>query len=1708
MNGRFGGSPSRRVAAELAGVNCGVALVYALLTAVSSAALPAAAPFWPSAAVAAYAALRWGWSATPGVFAGALAAGMLACGLPPGAALVGAAGQALAPMLAAGALRRLGGSADGWWDSPRATLVFLATMGALQALLASCAIGAAAMLGGAMHRAMAPGFVGLAIGEYSAVVMLVPFVQTLRALRAAPGAQRAAARSMHAAALFVFVLVVWVLVDGGATFTSAQRTVLIDLLLFPLTWSVFMFDIRVTSALMAFTYVVFSGATLAEAHAVGNLGSAPSQVALAFFLLAAGGATLFASALQGAHRRALDRLKAKTEQLDALARDQARSFQAQKLQFQSEIVRLSDLTAVLTAVGQASADIRDDVALLQNFCDLAAHLHGVTLAWVGRPDAQGRFAVLAKAGEALHYLDALNVSIDAASPQGQGPCGKVWRQHEPIFTRDVFADPKLAPWTAQLQAYGIRAAASLPLFRGGTLWAVLNLYLSFVDGLDGMMQQVTEKIASAISLGLDRIDATRSDFEHARINDALLSNVSIGINVVRFPGNVYEHVNARLLQMVGVADIEEVKSHPPLDFYANDAEYARVGALVRSVFDTGHGVLHDVGCRRLDTGATIMMDITGVRLDLDDGAPRILWTQVDVTERYAQAQRVRHTEGVYRALAAASDSLLQSASDQDMIERLCRSLVDGTEFDSAWLVRPDEQGLFVALGTATRTSDNLRILQALRVPTDDEHFAIAKAWRSEAPTLHRADTAASAPGVDSGADAYADLLRQLHWRSLLAVPVRRGGQRWGVLLLGAGRSELFDDTTRKACEQVAALLGHGLDELDGKLALRALQSAESQRARVDVLTGLPNRLALDEYLPQALARAQRRQSLVAVGMLDLDDFKPINDNFGHAAGDALLRQFTAAIRSNLRRDDFVARLGGDELVVVFEDLDTERFMDQLRVALDRLYGAVRQPFDLGDGHSAQVAMTMGLALFPHDSREPEILLRAADAAMYANKLRKHDRAHWWRIGNVAAELAPDAREEALEPFGDEASILLGSLSDAVLDVVTSEFTSAFYGALCGSAQLAQVLGCLDADELDRLKQAQARHLRMLLKTDLRRDAMDDEGRRLGRIHALVGISAAAMEAAFGLYEDILREQLERAVVSSRYRYRVQRVISARLRLDMQAQLVEADRTTAQYFGMLEMPPPLSQRLVDVLPGVLQALSKLPGIRHVIVFRPDENGVLRDQAGAGEDFVGLSETLLAHPELYPSLNPVESTGRGPLSAGWFSRKVQVIGAYLHDPKLTRWHDLALRLGWRSAAVVPISIGDATDSALMLFGAHPHQFSSGWALSWLELLRNRLDAHFAVAARGHRPADAAHIRSFRELLYSGGLRMWVQPVVDIQTGRVVKVEALARLHAADGEIVMPGRFLPAFGEQELQVLFIQGLRQSLELLHGWRAAGFDIDIAVNLPPSTLTHPDCIGWIERALRDSGVAAEHLSLEILENGDIDPLRTDAAIHALNAQGVRLALDDLGAGYSSLTRLASLPINTVKIDQGLIQELQRDPLRTVRLLSTLLRIGSEFAARTVVEGLEDEGHVEAARWLGARLAQGYALARPMPASAFADWMRGHRPEPRGDGALRTWAGALAFHWVTTHGGAHARHAGSLEACALTRFLHAHAIDDPEVLRWHARLHRSSRAQRRDAGAAALLQWLAQRVVTNAAPAAPSAPGPQPQAESAEAAPSLQLGGR
>ncbi len=153
-------------------------------------------------------------------------------------------------------------------------------------------------------------------------------------------------------------------------------------------------------------------------------------------------------------------------------------------------------------------------------------------------------------------------------------------------------------------------------------------------------------------------------------------------------------------------------------------------------------------------------------------------------------------------------------------------------------------------------------------------------------------------------------------------------------------------------------------------------------AETDDLTGLANRRALQRMLRVALARARAHGLVVGVLMLDLDGFKAVNDRFGHATGDAALREVAERLRGSVRERDLVARAGGDEFVIVLPDLSEGGAHD----AAERVEAAFSAPLDL-DGVQASLHAAVGVACYPADGDDPDVLLAAADRAMYARKSR-------------------------------------------------------------------------------------------------------------------------------------------------------------------------------------------------------------------------------------------------------------------------------------------------------------------------------------------------------------------------------------------------------------------------------------------------------------------------------------------------------------------------------------------------------------------------------------------------------------------------------------------------------------------------------------------------------------------------------------------------
>lgn len=165
---------------------------------------------------------------------------------------------------------------------------------------------------------------------------------------------------------------------------------------------------------------------------------------------------------------------------------------------------------------------------------------------------------------------------------------------------------------------------------------------------------------------------------------------------------------------------------------------------------------------------------------------------------------------------------------------------------------------------------------------------------------------------------------------------------------------------------------HELDE--SREAIRHL-------AQHDGLTGLPNRALFADRLQQAVAQAQRDQSRLAVMIVDLDNFKPINDTYGHQVGDSLLTTVAQRMQACVRNADTVGRVGGDEFVVLLPWVQTQQ---DASVVAEKICDSINQVM-LIDGHSLVISASVGVAIYPDHAEEQFSLLRQADAAMYVAK---------------------------------------------------------------------------------------------------------------------------------------------------------------------------------------------------------------------------------------------------------------------------------------------------------------------------------------------------------------------------------------------------------------------------------------------------------------------------------------------------------------------------------------------------------------------------------------------------------------------------------------------------------------------------------------------------------------------------------------------------
>ena len=239
-------------------------------------------------------------------------------------------------------------------------------------------------------------------------------------------------------------------------------------------------------------------------------------------------------------------------------------------------------------------------------------------------------------------------------------------------------------------------------------------------------------------------------------------------------------------------------------------------------------------------------------------------------------------------------------------------------------------------------------------------------------------------------------------------------------------------------------------------------------------------------------------------------------------------------------------------------------------------------------------------------------------------------------------------------------------------------------------------------------------------------------------------------------------------------------------------------------------------------------------------------------------------------------------------------------------------------------------------------------------------------------------------------AGEFCLYYQPKVDMRQGRVVGAEALIRWRHPEQGLLAPGAFMAIVENSEFAgMLGDWVLETAIQQIAAWNAAGLVLPVSVNMSARHLQRPDFAARLQALLAGyPSVCPQRLELEILETTALNELDRVSHIFAECRQlGVRFSLDDFGTGYCSLTYLKHLPVQVLKIDQSFIRTMLDNP-SDLAIVRGIIGLAAAFKLDVIAEGVESVEHGVRLLQLGCDHAQGYAIARPMPAEAIPDWVR------------------------------------------------------------------------------------------------------------------------
>ena len=788
---------------------------------------------------------------------------------------------------------------------------------------------------------------------------------------------------------------------------------------------------------------------------------------------------------------------------------------------------------------------------------------------------------------------------------------------------------------------------------------------------------------------------------------------------------------------------------------------------------------------------------------------------------------------------------------------------------------------------------------------------------------------------------------------------------------------------------------------------RRIQEKLSEEMRLDPLTRLLNKVAAGEEVKKFIS--EKPGGTQVLFLIDIDNFKRVNDSFGHTVGDTVISDIAQWIRENFSEKDIVGRVGGDEFLVFMKDTTLDAAVQKAKALCD---GSGKQL--IGDDAVVNVTLSVGVSVYGVDGEDYSSLFQMADRAMY----------HIKRNGKNSYSLAQD--EINKEYDGSRREKQVDSAFERNLDV-DKDFMNVAFRLLSHARDMNGSLNVL----LEQI--GKKYHLDMVSVFEYEDHSLDmvltNYWSNFGQVYekSILPRSIAAFEQA-GPEEFVLVEETAEGQPILLYENwntgddRIKRLAGIKFEYgsghtgclflgvkDPKRVFGEAERMThCELSRVVSVFVTLRNKLSDDQKEIwhLQSRDRLTGLYNLETFRKkvEELFAWEKKEPSGSTYA------LVHVDINNFSYVNENFGQI-VGDNILKEFGTAVGKLSQVPYASRMYsDYFILLVWGEsreevcknietgkvyfehqqkkkypAAGMRFSVGvyfldDFEESfEVMLENAnlarkHAKELLSTKICIYQEQLRAKRDDEIQVTGR------------FYGALQRGEFELFLQPKFLLNEKRIYGAEALARWRMPDGELISPTKFIPPLENIGYIVdLDFYILEQLLRVMRRWKRAGKELfTISTNFSRKHFENggDDFIERLENTMQRYGIKPKYIEIEITEGVIAENLQElKQCLEELEKLGYRIAIDDFGTGYSSLSVLLEIPADVIKIDKSFTDRISLEEQR--KFVSHMGDFIHSAKEEVIFEGIETEEQMKFLSDCGFKYGQGYLVDRPITVEEF-----------------------------------------------------------------------------------------------------------------------------